>query len=72
VKKRLVISVNNLPLQMPVYQTIVVYLLLDKLQASGLLTGIVYTFLALWWIVVIVAKVADRQVDIFKNRDWLP
>ncbi len=59
------ISPQNLPTRLPVYMSIVVWMLLDRLQAGQMACGIVYTLLGVVWAVSIysLAKEEHRNID---------
>ena len=63
-KKKRVVAPSSLPTRIPLWPTIVIYLLLEKLQATGLVQGIVYTLLALWWIYAIVSLNEEERRDV--------
>lgn len=48
-----VIKASQLPARLPIFSTIVVWLLMDRLQAGQLAWGIVGTFMAILWVVCI-------------------
>lgn len=64
-----VISRKNLPARPPVLLTAVVYLFLDKFQASGVVWGVVFTILALFWIAWIIALFKEEDINIFEQPD---
>ena len=59
------ISRSNIPVKLPFFQTITIYLLLDKLDAAGWIWGVVGTIVVLWWILAIVALITSSETDIF-------
>lgn len=64
-KPKNVIKISNLPNKIPVIPTITVYLLMDKLNPSMFVWGIVGT---LWSIVIIISiygLATQKQIDIF-------
>jgi len=63
-KKKRVIAYSSLPTRLPMWPTIVLYLLLEHLQASGLVQGIVYTLLALWWIGALASMHGEDRRDV--------
>ena len=63
-KKKRVVAPSSLPTRIPLWPTIVIYLLLEKLQATGLVQGIVYTLLALWWIGAIASMYHEERRDV--------
>lgn len=58
------IAYKNLPARPPVLLTAVTWLLLDRLDASGLWWGVAITLLALIWINQIVGMVREDHVDV--------
>ena len=63
-KKKRVVAPSSLPTRIPLWPTIVLYLLLEHLQASGLVQGIVYTLLALWWIGALTSMYGEDRRDV--------
>ena len=63
-KKKRVVAPSSLPTRIPLWPTIVIYLLLEKLQATGLVQGIVYTLLVVWWILVIYNSNREESRDV--------
>lgn len=64
---------NNFPSTMPLYPTIVLWLLLDRLGAAGWVYGIVGTLLAFGWIGWAIQTYLSRDVDLydFLRVEWL-
>lgn len=65
-KKTKWIHQNNVPLKLPLTPSIVLWLLLDKLQAAGWMQGVAYTILGILWIGAIVAIVNSERLEEFK------
>lgn len=63
-KKIHVIKTKYLPIRLPLLSTAVAYLMLDKLNASALVYGIVGTIYALIWVLSIVGLAYQEQKDI--------
>ena len=63
-KKKHVVAPSSLPTRISLWPTIVIYLLLEKLQATDLVKGIVYTLLALWWIGAFVSMYHEERRDV--------
>lgn len=63
-KKKRVVALSSLPTRIPLWPTIVIYLLLEKLQATGLVQGIVYTLLVIWWVVAIYNLNREESRDV--------
>lgn len=66
--KKIVISRSNLPVRLPIIQTIVVILALDYWSASGWIWGAVSVFLVLWWLICIACLIQEKQTDILKDK----
>lgn len=66
-KKSNVISWKNLPARLPWVSTAVAYLYLDKYNAPGWVWGMVITLFAILWILCLLAKALQNQVDILKD-----
>jgi hypothetical protein len=60
-----VIHPKNLPSKLPLLLTAVAWLMLDRLQPAGWVHGVVYTIIAILWIISIVGMVREQQLDIF-------
>lgn len=52
-QKKRVIAPSSLPMKIPLWPTIVLYLLLEQQSATDLVKGVVYTLLVIWWAVAI-------------------
>lgn len=63
-----VISYKNLPAKMPVTQSIVFCLLLDRLQVPGFVWGIAISMIVIWWIIAIYVFFYQKTVDIFEIK----
>ena len=62
-----VVSEKNLPTRFPIINTAVFYLLLDRFDASGWAWGVVFTILAIAWIISIIRFIKQEQVELFKD-----
>lgn len=58
-----VVCPKYLPPRLPLGWTIIVWLLMDRLQASGICQGVVYTLLSLWWVATIWAFTTCRYME---------
>jgi hypothetical protein len=67
--ERKVISGENLPMRMPLYATLLAWLVLDKVQAPGWLWGAIGLALVLLWIIWIIDVVYRKDVDIFTEEN---
>lgn len=65
-KKRKVISLNNLPVKLPLFQTLVTALALDYWNAPQWLWGALGLLFLVVWIYAIVARVNQEETDISK------
>lgn len=65
---RRVISANNLPFRMPLWQTIALLLLLERLGAPPFVWGVVGVLLLFCWIVFIYDALTRVSVDILTNQ----
>ena len=63
-QKKRVIAPSSLPTKIPLWPTIVLYLLLEHQQASGVVQGVVYTLLAIWWVVAIYNSNREETRDV--------
>ena len=63
-KKKRVVAPSSLPTRIPLWPTIVIYLLLEKLQATDLVKGVVYTLLVIWWVVAIYNLNREESRDV--------
>lgn len=59
---RRVISYKYLPVRLPLFQTITLALVLDRLQPPGIVWGIVATLVCLWWVGAAVALAGEVNV----------
>ena len=62
--KRKVIARRNLPAGLPLWQTVALVLVLDRLAAHGWVWGVALTLAALWWVVAL-ASMRTEHVDLF-------
>jgi len=63
-KKLKKIARQNIPHNFPVVSTTVAWLLLDRLDASGIVWGIVGTVFAILWVLVLLDIVWSDSVDL--------
>jgi hypothetical protein len=68
-KKRRVISRSSLPTHLPISETAVVWLILDRAGASGVAQGVVWTLLSIVWLAAIVLLLSEEQVDILDREE---
>lgn len=66
-KERKVISVKNFPARPPIYTTIIIWLVMDRLNASQLAYGIVGTLVFVLWVYSIYRWAHQKEVDLFEN-----
>jgi len=64
-----VIALKNLPTKVPVLSSAVIYLYMDKFNASPLIWGIVGTLWGLFLLLSIVAVCTQERVDLFKSQN---
>ena len=64
-KNKQKISVSNLPTRIPIFQAIVIYLLLDNLNAPDWIYGALGFMWLMLIIVAIIAKIKEEEIDIF-------
>ena len=57
---------KNLPVSAPILPTLAWWLLLDRLEVSGVVWGVAYSVAALVWAVNLYTLFKTEQVDIFK------
>jgi hypothetical protein len=60
-----VIDHKNLPSRIPLWQTAVTYLLLDRFHASGWVWGVCATLWVILWISFFMERNNERSIDIF-------
>ena len=63
-KKKRVVAPSSLPMKLPLWQTIILYLLLEQQGASGVAQGVVYTLLVLWLILAIYSSNREESRDV--------
>lgn len=68
---RTVISADCFRLRLPVIDTIVMYLFLDKLNSPGWVWGIAGTLFAIIWILAIIDVITRKEINIFTDAGWL-
>lgn len=65
---RRVISIKNLQMRMPLWPSLVAWLVLDRLNAPGWVDGVVGCFFAFAWGVWISDVLSCQSVDVLNNR----
>jgi len=65
-KKRKVVSEKNLPTRLPVWSSLIVWLLLDRFNPPGWAWGVVGTVFVFFWIVAITDIFVREDVELFK------
>ena len=63
-QKKRVVAPSSLPTKLPLWQTIILYLLLEQQGASGVAQGVVYTLLVIWWAVAIYNSNREESRDV--------
>ena len=63
-QKKRVIALSSLRTKLPFWPTIIMYLLLEQQGASGVVQGVVYTLLGLWWILAIYNSNREESCDV--------
>lgn len=69
VKKHKVISYTNLPMQSPLLFSVIVWLVLDHVHASGWVCGVVWTLVALYWILWGFDFWTRDEVDVLGSKE---
>jgi hypothetical protein len=64
-----VIDSENLPARLPLWSSITVWLLLDRLQAPGWVYGVMGTLFAIIWIAAIVKFFRQTETKIFNESN---
>ena len=67
-KKTKVVHTKNLPFKMPLGSTIILGLLLDRLQVAGWIWGVAITLIVIYWVLWIVSVWTKEYIDIFNDR----
>ena len=67
-----VVSRDNLPKQLPLWQTIIMYLFLDKMKPPSWVYGAIGCLYLILWVVGIILVVKQKQVDIFEDKNNKP
>jgi hypothetical protein len=70
-KRHKVISPKNLPVQLPIKSTIVLWLLLDRLKVPQWVWGCMGALTVILWAALIVILVAQQDTDIFSDKKEL-
>jgi hypothetical protein len=60
-KKRLVVASANLPTRLPVWSSLITWLVLDRVKAPGWVWGVCGTIFAIVWITSIVLLFVEKQ-----------
>ena len=68
-KKIKVVSYGNLPVNPPLQLSALAWLVLDKIGASDVVWGIVYTIIGLLWLGWLLRKISEEHVDLFEDRN---
>lgn len=63
-----VVSPKNEATKLPLWSTLILWLVLDKTQPSQWVWGAVATIVVLIWIAAIIAMVKQEYTDIFKDK----
>ena len=63
-KKTKVISTKNMPFRLPIYQTLVAWLVLERMDASGWIYGAVGMLFVFVWIIAICGLIYSEQVSV--------
>ena len=66
-KNRKVVSSTNLPARLPITFSIVMWLLLDRIQAPGYVYGIVFTIIGIMAIAAAIDIWKREDVTLWKN-----
>lgn len=61
------IAPANLPPRLPVLATVTLWLVMDRVQPGGLVTGIVWTLAALYWLMQLAARWYYEPVDVLEG-----
>lgn len=64
-KKRKVINPQNMPINMPILNTMVFYLMLEHLNSPGYVWGVIGTVVILGWIVWIIDILTRETLEPF-------
>jgi len=64
--------VKNIPVKLPIWNTVIMFMGLDLWNATDLIRGICYTICVVIWLISIFIIVNQENVDIFKNDDKKP
>lgn len=67
--KRRVVAPKHLPIRLPVFQTVTLWLLLDRLGVTGAWLGVIWTLWALLVLLAIVGMVTDEYADPFERKE---
>lgn len=67
-KTKKVISTNNLPARLPIYQTLTAWIALDYFNAPQWLWGAIGLFFIILWIVAIITISNQKHIDLFDDK----
>ncbi len=68
-KEKKVISNKDLPTRAPLLLTCVTYLMLEKFNSPSWLYGVLFTFIAIFWIVFFVNIFNEKQTSVLGNDE---
>lgn len=68
-KKRKVISSNNLPIRAPVLATFVWWLVLEKLGVPSWAFGVIGTLIAVAWVVFFIDLFNREEINVLNGKD---
>ena len=68
-KSKKVVSTGCLPAHLPVWPTITLWLLLERLHANPIVWGIVGTLMVMVWIGTLVQVFTQKEIELWKEND---
>jgi tryptophan-rich sensory protein len=68
VNKPRCIRLSNLPPRLPAWPTATIALILDRFHPPGVVEGVVWTLVAIWWALALTAVWRYEPVDVIGER----
>ncbi len=67
-KQNKVVADKNLPMRAPLWQSLLIWLMLDRLHAPGVAWGVAYTIMVMIWVVFFISFWTEKPTEIFTDN----